>query len=162
MAVVQLDDGTARVEVTVFNELFEASRSLLKEDTAADRRRPAAARRVHRRHPHRRGQGATTCRRARHASRAACKLVCNGGSSGARLRELLAPYRNGAVPGVHRLQQQDAECRIDLGEDWRVKLDDGLIQSLGEWLQPENVQILYEPLSVSQLTETRGLSVRTI
>ncbi len=42
---------------------------------------------------------------------------------------------------------QDAECRIDLGEDWRVKLDEGLIQSLGEWLRPENVQVLYEPLS---------------
>ena len=33
MAVVQLDDGTGRVEATVFNELFEANRSLLKEDT---------------------------------------------------------------------------------------------------------------------------------
>jgi hypothetical protein len=28
-----------------------------------------------------------------------------------------------------------------------VKLDESLIQSLGEWLRPENVQVLYEPLS---------------
>src|SRR5689334_14243157 len=32
MAVVQLDDGTARIDVAIFNELFEANRALLKED----------------------------------------------------------------------------------------------------------------------------------
>ena len=32
MAVVMLDDGTARVELTVFNELFEQHRNWLKED----------------------------------------------------------------------------------------------------------------------------------
>jgi DNA polymerase-3 subunit alpha len=42
---------------------------------------------------------------------------------------------------------REAECRIDLGDAWRVKLDESLIQSLGEWLQPENVQIVYEPFS---------------
>jgi DNA polymerase-3 subunit alpha len=41
-------------------------------------------------------------------------------------------YRNG-----------DAQCRIDLGEAWRVKLDDTLIASLHDWLQPENVEIVY-------------------
>src|SRR5690606_22584097 len=32
MAYVQLDDGTAQVEVAVFNELFEQHRNRLKED----------------------------------------------------------------------------------------------------------------------------------
>jgi hypothetical protein len=32
MAVVTLDDGTAQVEVTVFNELWEAERAKIKED----------------------------------------------------------------------------------------------------------------------------------
>ena len=50
----------------------------------------------------------------------------------------------GQLPGVDRLQQPKApQCRIDLGDEWRVKLDDDLIQSLGAWLKPENVQILY-------------------
>jgi len=30
--MVVLDDGTARVELTVFNELFESHRNWLKED----------------------------------------------------------------------------------------------------------------------------------
>jgi hypothetical protein len=30
-----------------------------------------------------------------------------------------------------------------LGEAWRVRLDDGLMQSLAEWLRPENVQLVY-------------------
>ena len=37
----------------------------------------------------------------------------------------------------------DAQCRIDLGEAWRVKPDDTLIASLHDWLQPENVEIVY-------------------
>jgi DNA polymerase-3 subunit alpha len=142
MAVVQLDDGTGRVEATVFNELFEANRGLLKEDTllivegrvqndeftggiriSADQVLDLAA--------------------ARQRFARAVKLVCNGASHGAKLRDLLAPYRDGALPVYIVYSNQEAQCRIDLGEAWRVKLDEGLIESLGEWLQPENVQVVY-------------------
>ena len=37
-----------------------------------------------------------------------------------------------------------AVAEIELGNDWRVKLDDGLISSLGDWLEPNNVQIVYQ------------------
>ena len=30
-----------------------------------------------------------------------------------------------------------------LGEDWRINLDDRLLASLGEWLKPENVEVVY-------------------
>jgi DNA polymerase-3 subunit alpha len=36
-----------------------------------------------------------------------------------------------------------ASCEMRLGEDWRVRPDDGLMQSLREWLRPENVQLVY-------------------
>jgi DNA polymerase-3 subunit alpha len=36
-----------------------------------------------------------------------------------------------------------ATCEIELGDEWRVNLHDDLIQSLSEWLKPENVQVLY-------------------
>jgi len=142
MAIVQLDDGTARVEVTVYGELFEASRGLLKEDQllvvegrpqndeftggtriAADKLYdlPAA--------------------RARFAR--GVHLICNGESTGSRLRELLSPYKQGSCPVSIVYSNDGAQCRIDLGEQWRVKLDDDLIRSLGAWLRPENVQILY-------------------
>jgi hypothetical protein len=41
-------------------------------------------------------------------------------------------YENGA-----------AACDVALGEDWRVRADGRLIEKLGEWLAPENVQIGY-------------------
>jgi DNA polymerase-3 subunit alpha len=142
MAVVQLDDGTARVEATVFNELFEANRALLKEDALLIvEGRPQ--------HDEFTGGIRVTVDKlmdlaaARQKFARAVKLVCNGGSSGARLRELLAPYRNGGVPVSVIYTNREAECRIDLGEGWRVKLDEGLIESLSAWLKPENVQIVY-------------------
>jgi DNA polymerase-3 subunit alpha len=142
MAIVQLDDGTARVEVTVYNELFEVSRSLLKEDQLlVVEGRPQsdeftggiriAAEKVYDL-PAARGRFARGVR-----------LVCNGESSGAQLRELLAPYKQGTCPVSIVYSNDGAQCRIDLGDEWRVKLDDDLIRSLGAWLQPENVQILY-------------------
>ena len=142
MAIVQLDDGTARVEVTVYNELFEASRNLLKEDQLlVVEGRPQsdeftggiriAADKVYDL-PAARGRFARCMR-----------LVCNGQSGGARLRELLSPYKQGTCPVSIVFSNDGAQCRIDLGDEWRVKLDDDLIRSLGAWLRPENVQILY-------------------
>jgi len=142
MAIVQLDDGTARVEVTVYNELFEASRSLLKEDQLlVVEGRPQsdeftggvriAAEKVY-------DLAAARGRFAR-----GVRLMCNGESSGARLRELLSPYRQGTCPVSIVYNNGGAQCRIDLGDEWRVKLDDDLLRSLTAWLQPQNVQVLY-------------------
>jgi DNA polymerase-3 subunit alpha len=32
---------------------------------------------------------------------------------------------------------------MQLGDKWRVSLDDALMRSLNEWLRPENVEVLY-------------------
>ena len=32
---------------------------------------------------------------------------------------------------------------MQLGDTWRVNLDDALMKSLNEWLRPENVEVLY-------------------
>jgi DNA polymerase-3 subunit alpha len=80
---------------------------------------------------------------ARHKFARGIKLFCNGQSSGTKLREMLAAHRNGPCPVSIIYTNRDAECRIDLGEEWRVKLNDTLLQTLTDWLQPENVQIQY-------------------
>ena len=145
MAVVVLDDGTARVELTVFNELFEQHRNWLKEDQllivegkasfdnftqglrlTADRLYDLAA------------------ARSRFARK--MRLHCNGQSSGSKLKELLAPYRNGGDGGCPVsvvYSNNDAVAEIELGDAWRVKLEDGLINSLGNWIELKNVQIVY-------------------
>jgi AcrR family transcriptional regulator len=61
-----------------------------------------------------------------------------------RLKALLAPYRNGPCPVRVRYRNAVAECELPLGGEWSVRLEDALISSLGEWLQPENVQVIYQ------------------
>ena len=78
------------------------------------------------------------------------RLSMNGAASAAgvasatRLKQLLAPHRNGPCPVAIRYRNGDASVEVRLGNDWRVNLDDALIASLGEWLKPENVEILYQ------------------
>ena len=142
MAIVQLDDGTARVEVAIFGELLEVSRSLLKEDQLlVVEGRPqndefTGGIRIG-------AEKLYDLPSARAHFARGMRLVCNGESSGSRLRELLSPYKQGSCPVSIVYRNEGAQCRIDLGDQWRVKLDDDLIRSLGAWLKPENVQILY-------------------
>ncbi|MCI3950597.1 MAG: dnaE, partial [Burkholderiales bacterium] len=142
MAVILLDDSYARVEVTVFNELFEQHRHWLKEDQLLIVEGKVA-------HDDFSGSLRISADKlydlngARNRYARGIRLACNGASSGARLRELLAPHRNGTCPVSIVYSNNGAICEIDLGEAWRVKLHDDLIRSLGEWLKPENVNIVY-------------------
>jgi len=145
MAVVVLDDGTARVELTVFNELFESHRNWLKEDQLLIVEGKASFDNFTQ------GLRLTADRlydlvaaRSRFARKV--RLHCNGQSSGSKLKELLAPYRNGGDGGCLVsvvYSNNDAVAEIELGDAWRVKLEDGLINSLGNWIDPKNVQIVY-------------------
>ena len=76
------------------------------------------------------------------------RLCVNGeasaaGSGAAKLKALLAPYRNGQCPVSVCYRNGDASVEMRLGEDWRVSLDDRLLAELSAWLLPENVEVLY-------------------
>jgi DNA polymerase-3 subunit alpha len=145
MAVVLLDDGNARVELTVFNELFEQHRHWLKEDQLLIVEGKVA-------HDDFSGGLRISAEQlydlpaARSRYARGLRITCNGGSSGGKLREVLTPYRTGKCPVQIVYCSSGATCEIQLGDEWRVDLQDDLIQSLSEWLQPENVQVLYGPL----------------
>ena len=142
MAVILLDDGNARIELTVFNELFEQHRHWLKEDQLLIVEGKVA-------HDDFSGSLRISAEKlfdlqaARNRYARAMRLTCNGQSSGERLRELLSPYRNGNCPVSIVYSSRGAVCEIDLGNDWRVSLHDDLIQSLAEWLNMDNVSIIY-------------------
>jgi DNA polymerase-3 subunit alpha len=72
------------------------------------------------------------------------RIRCNGQSSGQRLKELLAPYRNGPCPVTVEYTNRRATCVIELGPEWRVKLEDGLLESLAGWVSDENIEVLYQ------------------
>jgi DNA polymerase-3 subunit alpha len=149
MLILLLDDATAQVEVVIFNELYEQNRHLLKDDTLL-----VIEGKVNR-DDYSGGVRVTAERiydlagaRTRFAQglRLACNGQCHGQSnSGRKLGELLAPYKveEGGCPVWVDYHNQNARCRVRLGEDWRVRLDDRLLESLGGWLKPEAVNVIY-------------------
>jgi len=148
MLIIKLSDGTGSQEVTVYNELADQVRGVVKEDALLVIE--ARVRMIRRSSE----EGEESFMRvgaervydlaaARAKFARMLKLKCNGGSNGTRLRELLAPYKSGGCPVSIHYTNGSAECRIDLGDGWRVKPDDTLIEALSEWLTPENVQLVY-------------------
>ncbi len=145
MGIVALDDGTGRVELTLFNELFEASRGMLKED------QPLVAEGKVLQDDFTGGLRITVdavwdLAAARDRFARGMRITCNGGSSGPKLKELLGPYRsvgNRGCPVSVAYSNGAATCEIELGDDWRVSLQDGLMEGLYAWFQPDNVRVIY-------------------
>ena len=144
MIVVTLDDGTAQVEMTVYNEVFEAERAKIREDE------PLIVEGKVSRDDFNGGLRVVadrlmTLAEARSRFAKALRVALNGkvslGDTAAaeRLRILLAPYRNGPCPVRVRYRNAQAECELPLGEAWRVRLDDELLVGLQQWLKAENV-----------------------
>jgi DNA polymerase-3 subunit alpha len=147
MCIVLLDDASKQLEVSVFNELWEAERSKIKEDElllvegkvqnddytgglriTADR--------------------LLTLGEARARFAKALRLSMNGGTRNGdaqRLQSILAPYRRagGACPVRLCYTNSQATTEIALPENWRVTLDDALLASLKDWLTPDNVKVIY-------------------
>jgi DNA polymerase-3 subunit alpha len=163
MGVIVLDDGNARIEVVAYSELFESARNWVKEDQlllvdakvsnrigddeSGGELRISAERLYD-----------LDSARSRYAQN--IKLYCNGSSSGARLKEILAPYlkssntrraghgdlRNSVeryCPVWVVYRNHGALCELELGEAWRVSLEESLIQSLEAHFKTGNVEITY-------------------
>ncbi|TRZ98812.1 MAG: DNA polymerase III subunit alpha [Rhodocyclaceae bacterium] len=142
MAVVVLDDGTTQVEVTVFNELWDAERVKIKEDELllvegkAQKDDYSGGLRIT-------ADKLYTLAEARGRFARSLRLTMNGGSDAKHLQALLAPFRNGSCPVRLSYRNGDAAAELPLPESWRVRLDDALIKELVDWLRPENVKIVY-------------------
>ena len=151
MAFVQIDDGTSSLEVSVFNEIFEAERAKIKDDEvlivegkvqrddfAGEGKVRVIAERL------------LTLAEARGRFAKYLRLSLNGQASGPnaqaavhRLRALLAPYTPGNCPVRLAYRNADAVCELALGDNSRVRLEDDLLAALGDWLSSENVSIDY-------------------
>ncbi|MSQ55143.1 MAG: DNA polymerase III subunit alpha [Betaproteobacteria bacterium] len=147
MMVVVLDDGTAQLEITVFNELFEKHREKLKEDSLLVVSGTA-------KHDEFSGGMRVTAddlldlagMRERYAAR--IRLSINGQADAKKLQEVLAPYRNsgnaaGACTVLVQYRTDGAVCEVALGDAWKVRPDERLLDSLADWLAPENVKVIY-------------------
>jgi DNA polymerase-3 subunit alpha len=147
MMVVVLDDGSAQVELSVFNELFERHRDKLKEDALlivqgkVQRDEFAGGLRVTADELY-----DLAGLRGRFAVR--LRLEMNGQSDAGRLKDLLAPYRAEGACAVSVLHENGAAvCEVALGDAWRVRPDAQLLDHLAAWLAPENVRVVYAGVS---------------
>src|SRR3989338_6741266 len=142
MAVVTLDDGSAQIEMTVFNEEYERSKPWIREDELLVVRGKASMEeysgnvRVS-------GEELFDFASARSHFALQLALRCNGKASVAQLKKLFAPYRDGKCPVQIHYRNNEASCQLRLGEAWQVTLHDDLLHGLRELLQAENVKVVY-------------------
>jgi len=144
MVVVTLDDASATVEVTVYNEVFDANRTLFKEDEFLAVQGKISEDRFS-------GGLRITAERVMDiaAVRAsfvkALRLSMNGQADAAKLRELIQPYQQSELscPIVVQYSKNGALSEIRLSDAWRVRADDALRARLAEWLSPHNVWFEY-------------------
>ena len=153
MGIVTLADDTGKHEVVVFREAFDRFRHKLREDEllvmevrGRQRYRSAESESEN-------GGGDNALRlealnvldlnEARNRYARGIRLTCNGQSSGHKLKEVLAPHRQGSCPVAIEYLGNGARCEVRLGADWQVNVSEDLIRALSEWLKPENVNIVY-------------------
>jgi len=142
MAILTLDDASARVEVVIYGELFQAKRAMIQEDqvvvvrgkvfpdefsgglriTADDLMDLAEVRAAHAR---------------------LLRLSINGQADSARLKSLLAQYSGGKCHVAIRYRNAKGECDIRLPETCKVKVSAPLLDSLAQWLDEKNVEVVY-------------------
>ena len=142
LIILELDDGTAKIEVTLFQELFDAHRDILKPDQLlliAGRVRDdrfsggvrISAERIMSLADMRRNYGR------------GLRLAMNGQANTRKLMDLLGPYRNGSCPVVIEYDNGEARCSLNMPDDWRVTPRDELLAALHDWLSPAGAEILY-------------------
>ena len=146
MAFVTLDDGKDPTEIVIFNETFDTYRHLLREDTLL----VAEVKVMQRLGEDGTLQGLRIVAESLHDLAGArkkwarlLKISCNGSSSAQTLLTLIEPFRSGTCPVTINYQNGATGGEIELGSDWRVNLDDHLLDGLRASFKPENVQVVY-------------------
>jgi len=148
MLYAVLDDGTAQVEVAIFNELYEQHRQRLKEDSLVILQGKIS-------HDDFSGglrisaQALYDLQLAREARAKALRVVLNGNADAAVLRQTLNPFRaepENGIDGVAvevALQRDDFSCALRLGEDWRVRMADVMLEQLSAWAGADAIEVVY-------------------
>jgi DNA polymerase-3 subunit alpha len=141
--IVSLDDKTSVVEVTVYNEVFDANKNIFKEDeflavvgkVSEDRFNGGlriTAEKVY----------DMTLARVHYGQRLGLSLP--GAVASQRIVEVLQPHRSpNGLPVAMRIKPQGVECMLQLGDDWRVAPSDTLTLALEQVLGAREVAVEY-------------------
>ena len=158
MCVITLDDSTARVEAVIYNEIFDKKRAMLIDDQPLIIRGKVSVDDF---------SGGLrvivdellSIDEARKHVRM-MTLSMNGQADSEKLRRILSPHLAPNQPGscaisIH-YNNGTAEVDVPLPEKWRVRLSEPLIQSLNEWLSPDNVELKYDTSNMLPPPVQRG------
>ncbi|TJZ72862.1 DNA polymerase III subunit alpha [Chitiniphilus eburneus] len=142
MAFVTLDDGNARIEVSLFSEVFEENRTKLKDDTllmvlgkVSEDRFNGGIRVV--------ADAVMDVAEARSQFARALSISLNGNADAARLQSLLADYTGGRCPVEIDYRTDGAQCQLRLSDDWRVTLHEELIDTLKQGFGAESIVVRF-------------------
>ena len=148
MSIVTLDDGTAAVEVTVYSEMFERYRSVIRDDhllvvlAKVSRDDYTGGQRVV-------AERVLALVEARNEFGKRLRIQLNGVAEIRALRSVIEPHvpqglpDAPSIPVVVEYGNAEASCAIELGEQWRVNPNDDLIaEALGR-LHAKTVKVEY-------------------
>ncbi len=145
MAFVLLDDGSAQLEVAVYNEMFERHRNLLKEDQLlivegkVSNDEYSGGMRIS-------ADSLYDLAGARAKFVKHLQLIGSAGLNPVQLKELLLPFRDGNGGGCPiRLayNSPQASCQLLLGDSWRVLPHEELVPMLQKLSGLESANWVY-------------------
>jgi DNA polymerase-3 subunit alpha len=132
MGVIVLDDATAQLELTVFGELYDRKRALLREDTLLFVLGKARYDEFRERLTIN-ADDLMDLAEARARAAARLRIEVDGAPDPSRLRAALAPFRvanGGGCRVVVRYRGAIGTADLVLSDDWRVRPDEALVEEL--------------------------------
>ena len=147
MLNITLDDGNAQQEITIYSELFEEHKHRLKEDQLL-----IAQVKVSQDEEGKLRIGVDSIydlQLTREARARVLRIRLNGNADATKLKSLLDPHRatqgnaGTGTPVEIVYETSQALCTLRLGESWRVRLPDSLVEQLTTWTSPKDVQVTY-------------------
>ena len=147
LCFVTLDDRSARIDVTLFGDTYDAARNIVTKDTvlvvegevAEDHFSGGLKVRVNK---------VLSIPQARAQYASGVQVSCNESQLNQRslkeLEALLHAHKgDGSLPVKLRYQRADAEATLVLGAQWQVQADDELLIALMERFGHESVRLTY-------------------
>jgi DNA polymerase-3 subunit alpha len=146
MAILTLDDQSARIDATLFNNEYEKYRALLQEDALLIVQGDVV---------HDEFSGGLRMRvgkvlslseaRAEYVKRLVLKIrpPISEGTFVEVVSEKLRPFCQGSCPVYIQYAHESAHAELRLGDTWRVNPDTALLNTLREWLGDEQVILEY-------------------
>ena len=146
MAVISLDDGTARVEVTVYREVFERNLDKLVTESIVIIEGECSVDEFSGEHAVQASEIMTIDEARNRLARALVLSMSEAELAKTFVHELetmIAGHANGRCPIAIEYSRADSRARLKLGERWRVNVSEGLLDGLKRHLGAQHVHLEY-------------------